>query len=261
MINWKTLTDGVENDTALKNQNSDGLGREARCSARVSSNLGHHEALAEILDQERDEDASHDDSGCGALIAQLSQTLVGEHELRVGVQMDKGSRDDDTSAKLLENEEKGVRLGRHPLDHEDWEVDTKSAGNQDDEQKADAQRDVVVARNLGTASRAAALALTGSNTVLNTGVKVAVLALRRFAFTVGIRGLGTLCDDFDVVAVGGDAVGVGTVRVAVGKCSRDGRSGGVGGRRHDLILGSTPHAEAEAVSYAVFKMEGSRHTQ
>lgn len=49
--NWE-LTNGVEDDTALENQNSDGLDRETGHRGWVGGGPGHDEALAEMLDEE-----------------------------------------------------------------------------------------------------------------------------------------------------------------------------------------------------------------
>lgn len=159
--------------------------------------------------------------------------------------MDKGGRDDDTGAKLFQDNEDGVCLGGHPIDHDNREVNTNGTGDEDDEEQTDSERNVVVAGDLVAAPRAAALALTTTDAVLNTGVEVAVLPLR--ALVCGILG-GTFGHDLHLVTAGCDAVRVRAVRVAASEGGGDGRGGRVGRRGHDLVLGGAPHAKAEYVS-------------
>lgn len=79
------LTNRVKNDTTLKHQNSDGLDREAWHRGRVGGGPGHDEALAEILDQERQEETGHDNGRRGGLVLKLAQAFVAEHELSMCV--------------------------------------------------------------------------------------------------------------------------------------------------------------------------------
>lgn len=136
-------------------------------------------------------------------------------------------------------------LGGHPIDHENREVNTNSTSDEDDEEQADSERNVVVASDLVTAPRSATLAFTTTDAVLNTSVEVAVLPLR--ALVRGVLG-GTLGHDLDLITAGCDAVRVRAVRVAASEGGGDGRGGRVGGRGHDLVLGGAPHAKAEYVS-------------
>lgn len=246
----KGLTDRVKNDTALEDQDGDGLGREARHGGRVGGDLCHDEALAKVLDQKREEDTGHDNGRRGSLVTKLAQALVAEHELGMGVQVYECCRNDDSGTELLEDEEDGVRLGGHPIDHQDGEVDAEGTGDEDDEDETDTERDVVVAGDLLAASRAAAaLALTSTNAVLYTSVEMAILSLRGLALGVVVIGrLGALCYDLHVVSVGCDAEGVGAVRVTASEGGRNGGGGRIDRRSHDLVFGGTPHAEAEDVS-------------
>ena len=42
---------------------------------------------ADVLQEECEECSRHDDGGCGALVFELSETLVGEHELSMRQQL------------------------------------------------------------------------------------------------------------------------------------------------------------------------------
>lgn len=161
--------------------------------------------------------------------------------------MDEGGRNNDTGTELLQDDEGGVCPCRHPLDHANREVNTNGTGEEDDEEKTNTKRDVVVTGHLVAVPRPAALALTGTYAVLNTSMEVAVFAMR--GLTTGVIGvLSTLGHDLHLITAGCDAVGVRAVRVAVSEGGGDGRGGRVGGRRHNLVLRGTPHAEAEYVS-------------
>jgi len=61
--------------------------------------------------------------------------------------MDKGRGDDDTSAKLLDNKQYRIELDlliSRKLSQQDWRKDTNSAGEQDNKQQADSERDIIV---------------------------------------------------------------------------------------------------------------------
>lgn len=58
--------------------------------------------------------------------------------------MDKGSRDDDAGAELLQDDEHQVELGGHHLVQQDGAKDADGAGGEDDKEQTDAQADVVV---------------------------------------------------------------------------------------------------------------------
>ena len=82
------------------------------------------EPVAGVLDEEGQKEAGHEDGRGGALVRQLAEALVGEHEGGMGVELDwlapgagnphrathmnKRRRDDDTSAELPEDGEDGV---------------------------------------------------------------------------------------------------------------------------------------------------------
>jgi hypothetical protein len=87
--------------------------------------------MADELDKEGEENASHDNGRGRGFIRKLSQAVIPKHELCVGVQlvavrscfistagesgmsyMNKGGRDDDTRAELLEHKEDLGQLGR-----------------------------------------------------------------------------------------------------------------------------------------------------
>lgn len=159
--------------------------------------------------------------------------------------MDEGGRDDDAGTELLQDNEGVVCLAGHPIDHENREVNANGAGDENNEEETDAERNVVIAGDLFAAPRAADLALTTTDAVLNTGVEVAVLPLRALVRAVLGRTLG---DDLHLVTARCNAVRVRAVRVAASEGGGDGRGGRVGRRAHDLVLGSSPHAKSESVS-------------
>jgi len=64
--------------------------------------------------------------------------------------MDKGRGDDDTSAKLLDNKQYRIELDlliSRKLSQQDWRKDTNGAGEQDNKQQADSERDIIVSIN------------------------------------------------------------------------------------------------------------------
>lgn len=160
-------------------------------------------------------------------------------------QVNERRRNNDTGAKLLQDDEHGVCLGGHPIDHENREVNTNGTGDENDEEETDAERNVVVAGDLIAAPRAATLTFTTADAVLNTGMEVAVFPLR--SLVRGVIG-STLGHDLHFIAAGCDAVSVRAVRVAVSEGGGDGRGGRVGRRGHDLVLRGPPHAKSECVS-------------
>lgn len=159
--------------------------------------------------------------------------------------MNEGRRNNDSGAKLLQDNEHGVCLGGHPINHANGEVNSNGTGYEDDEEETDAERNVVVPGDLVAAPRAAALTFTTTDAVLNTGVEVAIFTLRGLGR--GIIG-STLGHDLYFITIGCNAVGVRAVRVAASEGGGDGRSGRVGRRCHDLVLGGSPHAKPEYVS-------------
>lgn len=212
----------MKDDAALKDQDSDCLGRETGHCTRIGGHLCQDHALSDVLNQERQEDTSHDNGRGGSLVAKTAQALIAKHELGVGVQMDEGGGDDDTCAELLENKEDGVRLSGHPLDHEDGEVDSESASDQDHKEETNTQRNVIVARDLFAASRAAAtLALACADAMLDTGVEVAVFALRFFSASVVVVGrLSTLGNNRDIVSVRGETISISAMSMTISEGRR-----------------------------------------
>lgn len=132
------------------------------------------EPVTEVLHQEGQEDAGHEDGCCGGLVGQFAKALILEHEAGVCVElgltasvpsqpkkgrggfggvvmidggivthMNKSCRDDDACAKLPQDSEDGMRR-RDIRSHEDRGEDTNGAGHQHDEEQADAETDVVV---------------------------------------------------------------------------------------------------------------------
>jgi hypothetical protein len=66
--------------------------------------------------------------------------------------MNNGCGDDDTSAKLAHgDDESAVHADRCKPGCQNWRENTKSAGDQDDEEKADSQRYIVVVVGCSTA--------------------------------------------------------------------------------------------------------------
>lgn len=105
-----------------------------------------HEAGTEVIDKERQKEASHEDSSCGTFILKLAEAGVAEHQVCVGKEMDESSRDDNTRAELLQDDENNVRL-RDDVEAggENWHEHSKSTGNQDDKEQAHAKWNVVFA--------------------------------------------------------------------------------------------------------------------
>lgn len=58
--------------------------------------------------------------------------------------MNKGSRNDDTSAKLLQDDKHQVQLSRQNLVEKNRSKDTNSAGGQDNEKETNSQVDIVL---------------------------------------------------------------------------------------------------------------------
>lgn len=75
----------MEDDTALKDQNGDGVDREDGCRGRIGGRFFHNEALSEELDQKRQEETGHYNGRRGTLVLELAQAFVAEHELSMGV--------------------------------------------------------------------------------------------------------------------------------------------------------------------------------
>lgn len=79
----------MEDDTALKDQNSDGLNRKEGHGGRVGGGFGHNDPLAEELDQKRQEETGHYNGRRGGLVLELAQTFVAE-AVRVAVSEGRG---------------------------------------------------------------------------------------------------------------------------------------------------------------------------
>lgn len=104
-----------------------------------------YKACAEVVCQERQEKTSKEDSSSCTFILELAKTLVAEHKVGVGEEMYECSGKHDTGAELLEEYEDDVRLGDDvEASRQNGQKDTKGAGRQDDEEKTNAQRNVVV---------------------------------------------------------------------------------------------------------------------
>lgn len=162
----QTNQERVEDDTHLHDQDTNRLAGEQSAGALLSSerrlgtNLVLDDSMPDILHHEGQEDTSHDNGGGGGLVLHLADTRIRKHQVRVSVQVDEGSGDDDTRAKLLEDSEDQAELGvawEHLVD-EDRAEDTEGGSSEDDEKKADAEADVVVtiAGGAGRVTRAAA---------------------------------------------------------------------------------------------------------
>lgn len=135
--------------------------------------------------------------------------------------MNESRRDNDTGAKLLQDDEHGVCLGGHPVNHANGEVNTNGTGDENDKEETDAERNVVIAGDLIAAPRAAALAFATTDAMLNTGVEVAIFTLRGLsARLIG----GTLSHDVHLITAGCDAVGARAARVAVSEGRGDGKA-------------------------------------
>lgn len=95
-------------------------------------------ARTEVVDQEGQHQTSHEDSSGGGFVFQNTQTLVCEHELGVGEEMDECGGDDDTGSKLLEDDEDDV-VGANEVElpGQDGGKHTKSTGKENDEEQAD----------------------------------------------------------------------------------------------------------------------------
>lgn len=138
-----------------------------------------HVPVAEVLDEERHEDARHADGGRRTLVINALDTLVLEHEHGVdeelhmislgsargkgskwekGVEsyMDERRRDDDARAKLLQQDEQHAHLVRQEPHEEDGSEDAERAGAQHGEDEPDPERHVVLAVDLFALIRAAA---------------------------------------------------------------------------------------------------------
>lgn len=68
-------------------------------------------ALTGVFDDKGEEDTCHQDSRGSSFVIDALKTLIVEHEGCVGIEMDKGRRDDDTRSELLEDEKHGVCFG------------------------------------------------------------------------------------------------------------------------------------------------------
>jgi hypothetical protein len=69
-----------------------------------------YKTSAKVIDDERKDQASHENGGSGTFVLELTQAFVTKHQLGVSEEMDKRSRDDDARSKLLQDDEDDVRL-------------------------------------------------------------------------------------------------------------------------------------------------------
>jgi hypothetical protein len=83
----------VKDDSGLHNENTDDLAGEESLGALLSTedclgtNFGRDDALANVFDEEREEETSQEDSGSGSLIAQVTNAGVTEHHVGMGVKL------------------------------------------------------------------------------------------------------------------------------------------------------------------------------
>lgn len=85
----------MEQDSRLHDQDAHHLGGQQGFRLFLSSQqgsgpgLGKDDSLANVFDQEGEEDAGHEDGGCGSFVAQFADALVAEHEGGVGEELRK----------------------------------------------------------------------------------------------------------------------------------------------------------------------------
>lgn len=83
----------MEEDAKLHDKNTDNLGGEPRAlllsQGKISRSLrlGENNAVSDVFDEERHENASHNEGGCGSLVTQVADTLIAEHEEGMGVEL------------------------------------------------------------------------------------------------------------------------------------------------------------------------------
>jgi hypothetical protein len=105
-----------------------------------------YKASAEVVNDKRQKETSHEDGSRSAFILKFAETRIAEHQVCVGEEMDESSRDDNTCAKLFEYDKDDVVL-RDEVEPggEDRKEYSCTTGDQDDKEQPNAQRDVVVA--------------------------------------------------------------------------------------------------------------------
>jgi hypothetical protein len=94
------------------------------------------EACPSIVDQERKEQSCHEDCCSSTFILELTQALVAEHQFCVSEEMDKGGRNDNAGAELLQNDEDDVLLrDQVEASSKNGHEDSKCARCEDDEEE------------------------------------------------------------------------------------------------------------------------------
>lgn len=86
-------TQRVEENASLHDKNADNFSRQEDAlllgvgQGIVGSGLGENDTVANVLDKEGEEDASHDDGRGDGLVAKLTNALVTKHEGSMGVEL------------------------------------------------------------------------------------------------------------------------------------------------------------------------------
>lgn len=99
---------------------------------------GERDPVAEVFEEESEEDPCHDDRGGRGFVLYTPEARVREHQVRVRVEMHEGCADDDAGAELLENrEDPCVDVLEGQFAEEDRCKDANRAGDEDGEEGAD----------------------------------------------------------------------------------------------------------------------------
>lgn len=83
----------MENDAGLHDKDANNLGLQHSSCAILHTDSAHLASLvndnpgANVLYEKRQEETGHDDGRSGALIAEIANTLIGEHQSSVTVQL------------------------------------------------------------------------------------------------------------------------------------------------------------------------------
>ena len=83
----------MEDDSSLHDENTNDLAGEQSLGTLLAAenglgaDLGRDDALADVLDHEREEETAHEDSGSSTLITQVTNARVTEHHVRMGVKL------------------------------------------------------------------------------------------------------------------------------------------------------------------------------